>query len=69
VFNKHLGLLGKMIGCKEKLTGYCFRYSTANIAKQLGYSEDMISEALGHSMGLRVTGIYLENFDLEEMTR
>ncbi|HEY0030773.1 MAG TPA: site-specific integrase [Bacteroidia bacterium] len=69
VFNKHLGLLGNMIGCKEKLTGYCFRYSTANIAKQLGYSKDMISEALGHSMGLRVTGIYLENFDLEEIDK
>ncbi len=65
VYNKHLDKIGKMIGCKEKLTGYCFRYSTANIAKQLGYSKDLISEALGHSMGLRVTGIYLENFDLE----
>ncbi|MCX6294705.1 MAG: site-specific integrase [Bacteroidetes bacterium] len=65
IFNKHLDRIGKMIGCKEKLTGYCFRYSTANIAKQLGYSKDLISEALGHSMGLRVTGIYLENFDLD----
>lgn len=65
VFNKHLDKIGKMIGCKEKLTGYCMRYTTANIAKQLGYSKDLISEALGHSMGLRVTGLYLENFDLE----
>ncbi len=65
VYNKHLGKIGKMIECKEKLTGYCMRYSTANIAKQLGYSKDLISEALGHSMGLRVTGIFLENFDLE----
>lgn len=65
VFNAHLMKIGKQIECKEKLTGYCMRYSTANIAKQLGYSKDLISEALGHSMGLRVTGIYLENFDLE----
>ena len=48
----------------EKLTGYCFRYTWANLAKQQGFSKDLISEALGHSYGLRVTGIYLESFDL-----
>jgi len=69
VFNNHLHKIGKQIGCNEKLTGYCFRYSTANIAKQLGYSKDIISEALGHSMGLRVTGLYLENFDLDLVDR
>lgn len=52
-----------MLGLREKLTGYCFRNSIPNIAKQLGYSKDMISEALGHSYGNRVTGIYLEAFD------
>ncbi len=64
VFNSHLDKLGKMINLNQKLTGYCFRYSVANIAKQLGYSKDLISEALGHSYGNRVTGIYLEAFDL-----
>jgi hypothetical protein len=40
-----------------------FRYSYANIAKQLGYSKDLIAEALGHEYGNAVTGIYLEMFD------
>lgn len=62
-FNAHLLKLGNMIGCKEKLTSYVFRYSFAGIAKQLGYSKDMIAEALGHQYGSKVTGIYLEAYD------
>lgn len=69
LFNKHIGLIGKELEIKEKLTGYCFRYSWANIAKQLGYSKDLISEALGHCYGLRVTGIYLEAYDLEHIDK
>ena len=42
-----------------------FRYSFENVAKQLGYSKDLIAEALGHEYGNSVTGIYLEQFDLE----
>jgi integrase len=42
-----------------------FRYSYANVAKQLGYSKDLIAEALGHEYGNSVTGIYLEQFDNE----
>jgi len=33
-----------------------FRYTYANIAKQLGYSKDLIAEALGHEYGNKVTG-------------
>jgi hypothetical protein len=40
-----------------------FRYTYANIAKQLGFSKDLIAEALGHEYGNAVTGIYLEMFD------
>ncbi len=64
-FNKHLAKLSAMVGCKEKITGYVFRYTWANIAKQLGYSKDLIAEALGHDYGNRVTGIYLQGYDLE----
>src|ERR1700752_5121565 len=64
-FNKHLAKLSTMVGCKEKITGYVFRYTWANIAKQLGYSKDLIAEALGHDYGNRVTGIYLQGYDLE----
>jgi integrase len=62
-FNKHLNKLGKMFECNERLSSYVFRYSIANIAKQLGYSKDLISEALGHQYGSRTTGIYLEAYD------
>jgi integrase len=65
VINKHLDKLGRLMGLDEKLTTYVFRYSYANVAKQLGYSKDLIAEALGHEYGNSVTGIYLEQFDLE----
>ena len=65
VYNKHLDKIGKMIGCKEKITGYTFRYGTANLARQLGYSKDIVGQALGHSFGLAVTTGYLNDFDNE----
>src|ERR1051325_3166658 len=67
VFNKHIGRIGNMINTNESITGYTFRYSSANIAKQLGFSKDLIAEALGHSYGSRVTGIYLEAYDLDHI--
>ena len=48
--------------CSQRKS-YIFRYSYANVAKQLGYSKDLIAEALGHEYGNSVTGIYLEQFD------
>jgi integrase/recombinase XerD len=72
VINEHLNKIHKLLKTKEPITTYVFRYSYANIAKQLGYSKDLIAEALGHEYGNSVTGIYLEQFDLElidEMNR
>jgi integrase/recombinase XerD len=63
IMNKHLRHFGKLIQSSEEITTYVFRYSYANIAKQLGYSKDLIAEALGHEYGNKVTGIYLEQFD------
>jgi integrase len=57
--------IGKELCMDEKISTYVFRYTYANIAKQLGYSKDLIAEALGHEYGNSVTGIYLEQFDLE----
>jgi integrase len=65
VINHHLTKIGKSLGFREKLTTYVFRYSYANLAKQMGYSKDIIAEALGHEYGNSVTGIYLEQFDQE----
>lgn len=64
VINSHLKKLSKLINAEESITTYVFRYSYANMAKQLGYSKDLIAEALGHEYGNTVTGIYLEQFDL-----
>jgi integrase len=65
VINHHLAKIGASLGFREKLTTYVFRYSYANLAKHLGYSKDIIAEALGHEYGNAVTGIYLEQFDQE----
>ena len=65
VINKHLEKIEDLLGFEEKLTTYVFRYTYANIARKLGYSKDLIAEALGHEYGNSVTGIYLEQFDLE----
>jgi integrase len=64
IINKHLTHFGKLISSNEVITSYVFRYSYANLAKRLGYSKDIIAEALGHEYGNSVTGIYLEQFDL-----
>jgi integrase/recombinase XerD len=67
IVNKHLDKLGKLMEVDEPLTTYVFRYSWANIAKQLGYSKDMIAEGLGHEYGNSVTGIYLQQYDLKHI--
>lgn len=72
VINNHLNKLGVLLKLNEPLSTYVFRYSYANILKQLGYSKDLIAEALGHEYGNSVTGIYLEQFDneiIDEMNR
>ncbi len=63
--NNKLKKTGKIINIEVPLTTYVFRYTYANIAKQLGFSKDLIAEALGHEYGNSVTGIYLEMFDNE----
>jgi len=65
VINAHLKKIGEMLCFDIPLTTYVFRYSYANVAKQLGYPKDLIAEALGHEYGNSVTGIYLEQYDLE----
>ena len=67
LINRRLKELGVRIGSVEEITTYVFRYSYANIAKQMGFSKDLIAEALGHEYGNSVTGIYLELFDLDTL--
>lgn len=46
-----------------KVTTYVARHSWATTAKRLGYSNEVIAEALGHEYGNKVTGIYLDTFE------
>ena len=63
--NKFLKRIGTALEFQISLTTYVARYSWANIAKTLGYSKDLISEALGHSYGNQITGIYLDDYGSE----
>jgi integrase len=63
--NRYLKQIGEQLELPVPLTTYVARYSWANIAKSNGYSKDLIAEALGHSYGNAVTGIYLEGYGNE----
>jgi site-specific recombinase XerD len=66
-FNKQLSLIGKIIGCDINIRSYTFRYTIANLCKQLGYDIGKISELLGHNYGLAVTLGYLLAYDKKEL--
>jgi integrase len=63
--NEYLYRIAKDAKIRQDITTYYARYSWANICKGLGYSKDLIAEALGHSYGNAVTGIYLDNYGNE----
>ncbi|UEG49831.1 site-specific integrase [Ferruginibacter lapsinanis] len=63
--NDYLKKMAGLCSIDKKITTYYARYTWANIARELGYPKDMISEALGHESGNRVTGIYLDNYSNE----
>ena len=66
VINSHLRKIGQLIGVNEVLISYTMRYSFANACRKLGYSQDLIGQALGHSSHVnQITSIYLEHFDNE----
>lgn len=62
--NKYLELIAKELKIPVTITTYYARYSWANIAREVGFSKDLIAEALGHEYGNKVTGIYLDDYDL-----
>jgi site-specific recombinase XerD len=65
VINSHLLKIGKLLNVSEAISTYVFRYTYANVAKQLGYSIDLIGESLGHQSASSITSGYLELFDLD----
>lgn len=63
--NKYLKLLSIQAGLYSQVTTYTSRHSFATIAKRLGYSNELIAEALGHEYGNKTTNIYLDTFDTD----
>ena len=64
--NDYMKQIAKICGIDKPITTYYARYTWANIAKKdLGYSNDLIADALGHQYGNKVTGIYLDNYSNE----
>jgi integrase/recombinase XerD len=61
--NKYLKRISLELQCETTITTYSSRYSFATIAKHLGYSNELIAEALGHQYGNKTTSIYLDAFD------
>ena len=62
--NERLRIIAKDVGIEGNFTTYSIRHSWATIAKYMGISTELISEAFGHS-SVRVTEIYLKDFDNE----
>ena len=61
--NKYLKRLSTEVGLGSCVTTYTSRHSFATIAKRMGYSNELIAEALGHQHGNKITNIYLDTFE------
>lgn len=65
--NKWLKRLGEKCEIEMPLTTYVGRHTWATTAKRLGYSNELIAEAMGHEYGNKITNIYLDTFDQSVM--
>lgn len=63
--NKYLKRLSEEAEIKGGVSTYVSRHTFATTAKRLGYSNELIAEALGHQYGNKTTNIYLDAFDAE----
>lgn len=61
--NKWLERLANDCKIEDTITTYVARHTWATTAKRLGYSNELIAEAMGHEYGNRITNIYLDSFD------
>jgi integrase/recombinase XerD len=60
--NKYLNCLAE--SCKVgQVTTYVARHTWATTAKRLGYSNELVAEAMEHEYGNKITNIYLDHFD------
>lgn len=61
--NEYLCRVAGQLLIDKDISTYYGRYTWANIARGLGYSKDVIGQALGHSYGNATTSIYLDDYD------
>jgi integrase/recombinase XerD len=62
--NKYLKRISSNLEISE-ITTYVARHTWATLAKRMGYSNELIAEAMGHQYGNRTTAIYLDDFEQE----
>jgi integrase/recombinase XerD len=60
--NKYLKRMAEELKT-DTITTYVARHTWATTAKRLGYSNELIAEALGHEYGDKITNIYLDHFE------
>jgi integrase/recombinase XerD len=61
--NKWLSHIAEDCKIEDEVTTYVARHTWATSVKRLGYSIEVIAEALGHEHGNKITNIYLDSFD------
>ncbi|EOS13733.1 tyrosine-type recombinase/integrase [Phocaeicola sartorii] len=66
--NYKLSRLAKKCGVTNKVSSYTTRHTWATLAKYCNFSEQLISDAFGHS-SVNVTKTYLKNFKNEEINK
>jgi integrase/recombinase XerD len=70
--NKYLGRIVDDCELDCEVTTYVSRHTWATTAKRLGFSIEVIAEAMGHEHGNKITNIYLDTFDqslIDEVNR
>jgi integrase len=60
--NKYLKRMAQDLNI-DPITTYVARHTWATTAKRMGYSNELIAEALGHEHGNKITNIYLDSFE------
>lgn len=66
--NYNLDRLAKKCGVIHKVSTYTIRHTWATLAKYCNFSEQLISEAFGHS-SVRTTETYMKSFKNEEIRK
>lgn len=66
--NYNLARLAKKCGIAAKVSSYTTRHTWATLAKYCNFSDELISEAFGHS-SVKVTETYMKSFKNEEIRK